>query len=57
MEKDVKDLLVQCTEVMGHLSSAITSVAECVGTLMQITEDLRTDVDKLIENSQKGGIK
>lgn len=57
MEKDVKELLVRSTEVMGHLSKAIASVAECVGTLMQITEELRTDVDKLIENTQKGGVK
>ena len=57
MEKDVKELLVRSTEVMGHLSKAIASVAECVGTLMQITEELRTDVNKLIENTQKGGVK
>lgn len=54
MENDVKELLVRCTEVMGHLSKATESVADCVGTLMQITKELRTDVDKLIENSQKG---
>ena len=54
MENDVKELLVRSTEVMDHLSKAIESVADCVGTLMQITKELRTDVDKLIENSQKG---
>lgn len=57
MEKEVRELLVRSTEVMDHLSKAIESVAECVGTLMQITKELRTDVDKLIENSQKGGVK
>lgn len=55
MGKDVNELLERNTKVMQHLT--IESVAECILTLTQITKELRTDVDKLIENSQRGCVK
>ena len=55
MEKDVEEKFVHITNALEHTAEAVKCINQSVGSLLQICAELRTDVDKLIEN-QKGGI-
>lgn len=56
MEEEVKEKFVHITNALDHMAEAMKCINQSVGSLIQITSDLRVDVDKLIEN-QKGAVK
>lgn len=56
MEGKLEELFVRVTDCLEHLGKAVSHINNAVELLINETEKLRVDVDKLIEN-QKGGIK
>lgn len=56
MEKELMELLVGITDSIENLASEASKIVDTMGILATKVVELRTDVDKLIEN-QTGGHK
>ena len=54
MENDIGELLVGITDSIERLAVEASKSAEILGVITSKIIELRKDVDKLIENNQKG---
>lgn len=57
MENEIAELLVNITDSINKLASEASSIVDTMQILAKKVVELRTDVDKLIENNQKGAVK
>jgi hypothetical protein len=55
-KEDFGKLLEDYEDNLKHLSDTVSNIGRHVDSIAKITEELRTDVDKLIEN-QRGVVK
>lgn len=57
MENEIAELLVNVTDSINKLAREASNIVDIIQTLAKKVVELRTDVDKLIENNQKGAVK
>lgn len=57
MENEIAELLVNITDSINKLAREASSIVDTMQILAKKVVELRTDVDKLIENNQKGAVK
>lgn len=57
MENEIAELLVNITDSINKLASEASTIVDTMQILAKKVVELRTDVDKLIENNQKGAVK
>ena len=56
MEKFI-ELLEQLCDTLHSMNDGVATINESLFQLTSVYEDLRKDVDMLIENNQKGAVK
>lgn len=54
MENELEELFLKVADCIGKLAESVTQASECVTLLTHEVITLRDDVNKLIENNQKG---
>ena len=54
MEEKLSEMFVKVAECIEKLAKSVTHTSECVTLLTHEIVTLRDDVNKLIENNQKG---
>ena len=57
MKGKLSELFVKLTDCITHITKAISLCDENIGILIKEVKSLRDDVNKLIENNQKGASK
>lgn len=53
----MEKILEKLCDTLESLNDGVASINESLFQLLDAYESLRTDVDKLIENNQKGAVK
>lgn len=57
MKKELEELFLKVADCIGKLAESVKHTSECVTLLTHEIITLRDDVNKLIENNQKGASK
>lgn len=57
MENELEELFLKVADCIGKLAESVKHTSECVTLLTHEIITLRDDVNKLIENNQKGASK
>lgn len=57
MEEKLSEMFVKVADCIEKLAESVTHTSECVTLLTHEIVTLRDDVNKLIENNQKGEFK
>lgn len=55
MENELSELFVHVADCIERLAKTVAHTTECVSLLTKEVVAMRDDVNKLIENNQKGG--